>query len=304
MYGFGLALAAGFALMGLCLYMKASKAGLPRAAAFNLMLWAIPLSVIMGRLIFCLFRRSTVFYDMVDGHFLGIAPLFKVWEGGFNLPGLLAGMLIAVPLAAKASKVKPADLADWAAPPAALVMVFAHLGAILAGEGYGEILENPALYTVQNTYGEWHVAVFAFEAAVYLVLFILLMRAHCTRPGGKALALIIAYGALQLFLESLHRDNYLRLEINGFIRVNQLLCLALLVYGLVRLTRLNKGPALQKRNIFHFILLALTALFVIGAEFYEKLPLPTLLLYALSALSCLTLTLVAGQNAMQPKQTE
>ncbi len=301
-YGFGLALAAGFALMGLCLYMSAPKAGLPKAAAFSLMLWAVPLSVSLGRLVFCLFRRDAVFYDMVDGHFLGMAPLFKVWEGGFSLPGLLTGMLLAVPLTAKASKVKPADMADWAAPPAALTMMLAHLGTILAGEGYGEILEDPAFYAVQNTYGEWHAAVFAFEAAVCLVLFVLLMRARRTRPGGRALALIIAYGALQLFLESLHRDNYLRLETNGFIRVNQLLCLALLVYGLVRLTLLNKGPALRRRNILHFVLLALTALFVIGAEFYEKLPLPTPLLYALSALGCLTLALVAGQNAMQAKQ--
>lgn len=301
-YGFGLALAAGFALMWLCLSVTAPKAGLRRVLAVRLMLRAIPLSLAMGRAVFCLFRRDAVFYDMVDGHFLGLAPLFRVWEGGFNLPGLLIGMLAAAPLAAKASGVSRAEMADWAAPPAALVMAFAHLGAILAGEGYGEILEAPAFYAVENIYGEWHVAVFAIEAAVYLGLFTVLARARCTRPGGKALALAIAYGALQLFLESLHRDNYLRLESNGFIRVNQLLCLALLIYGLVRLTLLNRSPATRKRNILHFILLALAALFVVGAEFYEKLPFPTPLLYALSAFSCLTLALVAGQNAIRPKQ--
>lgn len=303
-YGFGLALASGFALCWLYLYRAAPKAGLQKSASFDYMLFALPLSLILGRIIFCLFKRDTVFYDMVDGHFLGIAPLFKVWEGGFSLPGVLIGMLAAIPLTARYRKESASKTADWAAAPIALVMAFAHFGTVMAGEGYGAILESPAFYATTNAYQEWYVAVFAIEAAVYLGLFILLSIVRSTRPGGKGLALVIAYGALQLFLESMHRDNYLRLEANGFIRVNQLLCLALLICGLVRLARLNRGTRLIKRNILHFVLLLITIVFVIGAEFYEKLPFPTLLLYALSALSCLTLTFVAGSNAIQPKPAE
>lgn len=303
-YGFGLALALGFALAWLCLRATAPKAGLQKAAAADYLLFAVPLSVLLGRVIFCLFRRDAVFYDMVDGHFLGIAPLIKVWEGGFSLPGLLLGLLLAVPLTAKSRGKDAGRVAGWIAAPAALTMAFAHLGTVLAGEGYGAILEAPAFYAVGNAYEEWYVAVFAFEAAVYVVLALLLFFARASRPCGKAIALAIAYGAVQLFFESLHRDNYLRLEANGFVRVNQLLCLVLLAGGLICLSRIDRGHALRKRSVLRFVLLGLTILFVIGAEFYEKLPFPTALLYALSAASCLTLALVAGKDALRLRKAE
>ena len=300
-YGFGLALAFGFALMWLCLSLSAPRSGLKKSTAVSYMLSAVPLAVFFGRLVFCLFRRAAVFYDMVDGHFLGIAPLFKGWEGGFSLPGLLIGLLLAVPITAKCSKEDASRLSGWMAALGALLMAFAHLGTILAGEGYGDILESPAFYAVGNAYGEWYVAVFAFEAAVYGALFVFLLLARSAHPASKQHALIVSYGALQLFLESLHRDNYMRLEANGFIRVHQLLCLALLLYGLVLIARSCDRSMRFKQSTLHFILLALAVLFVIAAEFHEKLPFSTLLLYTLSGIGCGTLALVAGFHALSPK---
>ena len=103
-------------------------------------------------------------------------------------------------------------------------------------------------------------------------------------------ALLLPFLSLQIFLESLRQDAYLRLESNAFIRVNQVLGLLVLLGLLALLTAraLRQGrPALLAAP---WLSLALASGCAIAAEFNEKLPLPKPLLYliSLAALSLFT----------------
>ncbi len=295
--GYGLMAALGFAAMWLMLWTTQKKHGIQPGTPSMLMVWGLPLSVLIGRLIYCVVRRGMVFYNPVDGAFLGLWPFFRIWEGGVSTLGMLGGLLLAGVLTARCTKQPFHQVFDWLAAPSALLMAFLQGGAILAGEGYGEILEGPLfLLSLSNEFGEAYRSVFLMEGVIYLMIAFLLHRMRVKRPGGRGLSMVALIASAQLFLESLHRDNYMRLESNGFIRVNQLLCLVMLVAVLLYLSSKDL-PHAPKRVALSWGMLLITAVFVIGAEFYEKLPLPTLVLYTLSALSCLGLALVLTRHA-------
>lgn len=292
LYGYGVMVALGFCALWLALSTTQKRHQVKAHTATTLLMLGIPLSLVAGRFIYVLIRRSMVFYNPVDGAFLGLWPFFRLWEGGISLLGMLLGLIGAAALTTKTTAQPFHRLFDWLAAPAALLMAFLTGGAILAGEGYGEILEAPLfLFSLSNEFGESYRAVFLMEAIVYLVIAGLLLSIKVQRPLGRGLSMLAMVACAQLFLESLHRDNYMRLESNGFIRVNQLLALCMLLVVLLYLTR-KDGRSAPKRVALSWGMLALTAVFVIGAEFYEKLPFPTLLLYSLSALSCMALALV------------
>ena len=302
LYGFGIVAALGFAMMWLGLNRLRGKFRLPSGMSSRVMVFAIPLGIFFGRLVYCLFRRSTVFYNPVDGAFLGLLPFFQLWKGGLSLLGVLMGVLLALFLVARLTRQPMMRLLDWAATPFALLMAFLHLGTYLAGEGYGEILENaPPFflpYGMMNAYDEWYVAVFLIETLWYLLIALYLWLRPSHREGSLGISLLALVGSAQLFLESLHRDNYMRLEANGFIRVNQLLALLILLLAFALLLRRDgRVPGAKRYFVTDAVLLLVTAVAVIGAEFYEKLPLPTALLYGFSLVCVLLLSFVLCRHA-------
>ncbi len=296
-YGYGVAAALGFFTLWAFLNGSQKHFQIKPHTSERLMALALPLSLFLGRLLFVFIRRSMVFYNPVDGAYLGLWPFFRVWEGGVSVLGMLFGLVLSAALTAKTTNQPFHQLFDWLAAPSALLMVFLTGGAILAGEGYGEILEEPVfLFSLSNEFGESYRAVFLMEGISYLVIAGLLQKIKVSRPGGRGLSMLAMVSCAQLFLESLHRDNYMRLESNGFIRVNQLLALGMLLGVLLYLTK-QDGRLSPKRVALSWGMLLIAAVFVIGAEFYEKLPFPTLLLYGLSAFSCLLLALVLTRHA-------
>lgn len=299
LYGFGLAVALG-GLMAFWLLNKRQKQFAVRPGTSSwIMLAGLILGVILARAVYAAVRYEQLFFDPMDGQPLGIAPLFAVQNGGLSFFGALLGFLLAIYLTARLTRQRFARLFDWAALPIAAWMVFARLAEHLGGEGYGADMTSTGLHffplTVQNGYGEYNLSVFVLEALAALIMACLLYRRE-KKPrmeGSLGLSLLAMTGASQLFLESLRRDAYLRLEANGFIRVSQLLALFVLIGAAIALTRRAiKLHQPRRLIIIDWIMLILTSAAVIAAEFYEKLPLPEWLLYGLSAAFCLALIVV------------
>ncbi|MDO5022375.1 MAG: prolipoprotein diacylglyceryl transferase [Eubacteriales bacterium] len=287
LYGFGIYFALGFlALLTYLLYSTKNKAGIYISIV-------LPLSIFTGRLLYCFFRRNTIFYSPMDGSFLGLQTFFNLTDGGIIIYGCLLGALIAVFLIAKKEKASFLDTLGLFSPGLAILMAFMHYANFLGGEGFGNLAEenaNPILH-VYNAYGEACIAVFRFEA-LFCLLFAGYLFFSRKKLSVKALNFLSLYAAMFLFFSSLHRDNSLRLEINGFIIVDQLISyvilLILLVYFLYK-SKKNKTILLTS-----FIL---CVAFVVAAEFFEKIPVPTLLLYSLSLASCINLATVFTKKA-------
>ena len=122
LYGFGLAAATGFALLWVALMLTRRRFGAESGTATWLMVLGIPLGLFMGRVVFCLLQPGAVFFDPVDGTYLGLWPLIRIWQGGLNAFGLMAGLAAAVLLTAVVTHQSKISLFDWAAAPAALLL--------------------------------------------------------------------------------------------------------------------------------------------------------------------------------------
>lgn len=281
-YAFGLALAIGGLLALLLLHMWREKAGMPPGAAPRLMIGAAVLGLLGARLVYCLFNWRGVFFDPVEGSWLGIMPFFRFDQGGLSLYGLMAGVLLACYLYARLAGQSTGAVLDWAALPLGLFVGIALLAQILGGTSYGEeVLQEGAHFfplAMRNDYEEWDLAVFAWQGMSALITSLLVRGRAPARPGDRMLRLLIPLCASQLFFEALRQDDYPRMEINAFIRVNQLLALAFLIVIAVLLTRrLGATGTLPAWGA-----LMLSAATAMAAEFNEKLPVARELLYGLS----------------------
>lgn len=297
-YGFALALfvdgLAAFALLA----FSAKRHGLKPGSASQLMLLSVVLGLIVSRLVFSIFSWQHVFLDPMEGTFLGLLPFFKITHGGLSFYGMLLGVLLACALFARLTHQPVGMVMDAAAVPLGTFSVFALAAQILGGAGFGEEVAPWLQWfpmAVVNTFEEWNTAVFVYQAAAVLLITLWLARRQHVKLstgnhqsfGEDMLRLLIPLNALQLFFEALRQDDYPRLAANAFIRVNQLLPLAFLIGITVLLTK--KAPR-RAAGIWLPLLFSIAA--AIAAEFNEKLPLPRELLYAVSLLAQVLLSVM------------
>ncbi|NLB38384.1 MAG: hypothetical protein GX810_03945 [Clostridiales bacterium] len=272
---------------------SADRFSLKPPQARRLLLLGIVSGLLFARLVYSLVRYEYLFFDAMDGRFLGLGPFFDLREGGLSLFGMLFGVWFAAVVDARFARGKAAPRLDALALPLAVLIAITRFVEILAGQGYGGALETAWLrffpLSIQDAYGDWLTAVFALEGQVALAIAVYLVYSQRTtkRPEDSLyLRLMVPLCAAQIFLESLRRDDYLRLEGNGFVRVSQVLALVFLVVVTAWLTwRLVKTGRPWQRSITSWLALLVAAGTALAAEFYEKLPLSIPLLYTVSALA-------------------
>lgn len=278
----------------------AGRHGLSVRQSMRLLVLGIVSSLFFSRLVYSAVRYDHLFFDAMDGNFLGLSPFLDPMRGGLSVLGALFGAWIAALIDARIARGATAPRLDAFAVPLAILVGIARFAEILAGQGYGNAVELAWLrffpLAIQDGYSDWFIAVFAL--AGLLALAIAASLAHLERkrrimPGGLFLRLMIPLCAGQIFLESLRRDDYLRLENNGFVRVSQLMALMFLVIITAYLTwRIIKSGLAWRHSIAGWMALITSAGAAIAAEFYEKLPLPLTLLYTVSAIAQVVLAIV------------
>lgn len=256
---------------------------LPAVVGFALM---VLMGLFFARLVYCLARWDAIFMDPNSGDYLGMRPFFLPQSGGLNTFGALLGIGLALSWLKRIEGDR--RTADQAALPAAVFFMLARLAEILSGQGYGDELMESGLdffpFAVQNAFGGWHYAVFLYEGATLLgvALYLLGRSRKARKTHGDWLRFLTLFAVLHLFFEAMRRDDYLRLASNGFIRLNQVFAMLLLVGLALLLTR--KGANKGKTLLWFSLVLATTA--VIAVEFYEKLPLSRELLLLVSGALC------------------
>ena len=234
-YPYGLALAAG-ALASLLLMRLLSRGHRLKAETASWFgLFAVPLAVLCGRILYFLVSLPW-FIDR------GAETFFHFTEGGYMLYGTMAGIVLAAWLTGRITHQGTARILDGAAAPFALFTAAARCAESLAGVGLGEYIEewfDPMFgrsmieledssffqrfpFGVLDADELWRFPVFLLEAIAAVVFLILLLRIRTRRDGTKALLFLGLYAALQTFLESIRIDLELRW---GFVKINQLLAL-------------------------------------------------------------------------------
>lgn len=282
-YGLLLSIGVGGGLVWMT--FSARRIGLPADGAVRFGLWAIPMGLLGGRILFVAFRWSLV----VDE--LGWQQIFRLWDGGFALFGVVPGCLLAALCCARRNHYRAADVLDAAAPGAGLALALARFAEAFTSQGVGMPVETPALQwfplAMPDGYGEWMMPVFLWEGIVGLGLaFLAACKLQSTkrRPLDAASAWLLGLGLTQVLLESLRSDDLLRL---GLVKVSQLAAMACVLAVAVRRMILARRAGCTGRTLSVYGAGLVAGVGVCTAvEFaLDKTTVPNSALYAVMALS-------------------
>ena len=229
-------------------------------------------ALIVGHLVWVLFCPYE--FEADEGK---LWMILRPWQGGYTLYGALLGGALGALIAGKVSGVKWAEALDALAPGACAVIVFARIGEVFTGEGFGQAAEVEWTHFFpmsfcsysDGSFEEWTYIVWFWEALAALILLIaLLRREKKALPGHQAALFLTGLGTSQILLEQMRRDYYLRIIV--FVRVTQLAALITLVALFITILVREKPGA--KRGAWGFATLLFASLAVMFVEFvFDKL---------------------------------
>jgi len=292
---YGLILAAGVGLGCLWMFLNTRHAGLPADTVVRFALWAIPLGLIGGRLLFVALRWSLIVNE------LGWEQIFRVWDGGFALFGVVPGCLLAALFCAHRMHISAADLLDTAAPGAALALAFARFAEFFTLQGIGRPVDTAAFQwfplAIRDGYGDWLLPVFFWEGIAALIIAWLAARAlrgKQRRPYDAVCVFLLGLGVTQVLLESLRTDDILRL---GLVKVSQLAAMVCVLAVAVRWI----VPAIHAKCASLRIGLCGAGILIgvglcVGIEFgLDKSTIPNIILYLVMALVLAGIAALVGR---------
>lgn len=261
------------------------KMSLPSDTAVCFGVYAIPLGLIGGRALFVAFRWSL----LVDE--LGWTHIFRLWDGGFALFGVIPGCLLAAFFCAKRMECRVADVLDAAAPGAALALALTRFAELFTSQGIGLPVDTPALQwlplAIQDSYGEWVMPVFLWEGIAALAVAWLAAKAlhkpH-RQPMDAASVWFLGVGVSQVLLESLRTDDILRMNL---VKASQLFAMACVLAVAIRWVVQYCRAGKPFRNVAGRCAgLLVGVVLCVGIEFaLDKASIPNNILYLIMALT-------------------
>ncbi|WP_059103347.1 prolipoprotein diacylglyceryl transferase [Shouchella shacheensis] len=213
---------------------EANKRGLPKDLFADLLLWALPISIISARLYYVIFRFEQFADDPIR--------VFFIWEGGIAIHGALIGAVMTAIVFAKKRGVSFWKIADVAAPSILIGQAIGRWGNFVNQEVYGgsvsrEFLEGLFLpeWIINQMFidGTYYHPTFLYESLwnIVGVAILLLLRRANLRQGELFLSYIIWYSVGRFFIEGVRLD-YLLIG-DTMIRTAQLLSVVLIVVALI-----------------------------------------------------------------------
>ncbi|MBU5212101.1 prolipoprotein diacylglyceryl transferase [Heyndrickxia oleronia] len=230
---YGIIIGIGIAL-GLYLVMKESeRRGLNKDTFADLLIWAIPISIICARIYYVLFEWS--YYSQHPG------DIIKIWNGGIAIHGALIGAILTTIIFSRIKNVSFWKLADIAAPSIILGQAIGRWGNFMNQEAHGgevsrAFLENLHLpdFIINQMYidGTYYHPTFLYESIWNIVGFILLimLRKVNLRRGELFLSYVIWYSIGRFFIEGMRTDS---LMLTSSLRIAQVISIVLIAIALV-----------------------------------------------------------------------
>jgi prolipoprotein diacylglyceryl transferase len=214
-------------------------------------IWAVPAGVIGARL----YHVATDWELFSDD----LARIPQIWRGGLGIPGGIVGGTIVGLWRGSKRGIRPADLADCAAPALPLAQAIGRIGNYFNQELFGkptdlpwalEVREEKAAQAGYPTLpGEatttFH-PTFLYESLWNLALvaaLLLVDRKWKVRPGSLFAMYLIGYGIGRFWVEGLRIDPA---DSVGGLRLNQWVAVVLIVAGLAYLLVMSGRPVPER----------------------------------------------------------
>ncbi len=174
----------------------------------------------------------------------------RFFDGGYALSGAVAGLILAAGLTEKWRKLPRGVLLDAVGLGMLPGIAVERLGEAGTGMGLGRAIYTPWLaklpfFAATDETGEIVHAVYRYEALAAALIFAgvmiyLIFRGKEALRGGDVLLMVLTLlGCVQVLLESLRNDGHMVVH---FVRINQVLAMALPVIALAIWSRRGKKP--------------------------------------------------------------
>lgn len=228
-YWYGLIIGIGVVIGYIIATRETVRRGLPKDTFADLLLYAIPISIISARLYYVIFRWE---------HFAdNPIKVFYIWEGGLAIHGVLIGGVATVVIFAKKRNIPVWKLLDILAPSLLIGQAIGRWGNFMNQEVYGgpvtrEFLEGLMLprFIIDQMYidGVYYHPTFLYESIWNLIgVFLLLYLRRVNLKNGEIFfSYLIWYSVGRFFIEGMRLDN---LMIGDTLRTAQLVSIILIV---------------------------------------------------------------------------
>lgn len=233
-YWYGVIIAFG-AFLGLSFVLKeAERLSLNKEIFIDLILYAVPISIIFARIYYVLF--SWDYYKDNPG------DIIAIWEGGIAIHGALIGAVLTTVVFSRIKKISFWKLVDIAAPGLLIGQAIGRWGNFMNQEAHGgpvtrSFLEGLALpdWLVNQMFieGTYYHPTFLYESlwnVLGLILILIIRRKVSLKRGELFLSYVIWYSIGRFFIEGMRTDS---LMLTSSIRMAQAISVMLIILSMI-----------------------------------------------------------------------
>ncbi|MEL3962242.1 prolipoprotein diacylglyceryl transferase [Lysinibacillus endophyticus] len=231
---YGILIATGIVLAYFVGQREAVKRGLPENFLADMLIWAIPISILSARAYYVIMKWD--YYSANPG------KIIQIWNGGIAIHGALIGAVITAYFFARSRGVSFLKVADIAAPSILIGQIIGRWGNFMNQEAFGgsvtrEFLENLMLpnWIIEQMYieelGTYVHPTFLYESlwnVIGLIILISLRKVNLHR-GEIFFTYMIWYSIGRFFIEGMRTDS---LYLIGELRSAQVVSILSIIIGL------------------------------------------------------------------------
>ncbi|WP_332695373.1 prolipoprotein diacylglyceryl transferase [Halalkalibacter lacteus] len=232
-YWYGALIGLGVFIGYLIATKEAVKLGYPKETYADLLLFALPISILSARVYYVIFR-----WEQFADH-----PIraFYIWEGGLAIHGGVIGGMLTAYFFCKKRGYSFWQIADITVPSLILAQAIGRWGNFMNQEVYGgpvtrEFLEGLMLpeFIINQMYinGTYYHPTFLYESIWNVLGFLLLLylRRLNLRQGEMFMTYLVYYSVGRFFLEAVRLDYLL---IGGVLKTAQVMSIILIVGAII-----------------------------------------------------------------------
>ncbi|MCS63435.1 prolipoprotein diacylglyceryl transferase [Listeria monocytogenes] len=248
---YGVIIASAVVIALLLALSEANKRKMDKEIIVDLLIWAIPISIISARIYYVIFE-----WDFYKNN---LGEIVKIWHGGIAIYGALIGAVLTAIIFSRIKKISFWQLADVVAPSLIIAQAIGRWGNFMNQEAHGaettrSFLESLHLpdFIINQIYidGAYYQPTFLYESLWNVLGFIVLLIIRRTkiRRGELFLGYVIWYSFGRFFIEGMRTDSLMW----GDFRVSQVLSLLLIVLsiGIIIYRRMKMNPPYYMEDKF------------------------------------------------------
>ncbi|EDJ8354970.1 prolipoprotein diacylglyceryl transferase [Listeria monocytogenes] len=248
---YGVIIASAVVIALLLALSEANKRKMDKEIIVDLLIWAIPISIISARIYYVIFE-----WDFYKNN---LGEIVKIWHGGIAIYGALIGAVLTAIIFSRIKKISFWQLADVVAPSLIIAQAIGRWGNFMNQEAHGaettrSFLESLHLpdFIINQMYidGAYYQPTFLYESLWNVLGFVILLIIRRTkiRRGELFLGYVIWYSFGRFFIEGMRTDSLMW----GDFRVSQALSFLLIVLsiGIIIYRRLKMNPPYYMEDKF------------------------------------------------------